>query len=68
MNPKTSAPISGAILASLLLWNAATVHAQAIEEIVVTADFRERGAGEIPASVPSLRGHYLAFALRVSVT
>ena len=54
MNPKTSAPISGAILASLLLWNAATAHAQAIEEIVVTADFRERGASEIPASVTTL--------------
>jgi outer membrane receptor protein involved in Fe transport len=54
MNHKTSVPISGAILASLLLWNAATVYAQAIEEIVVTADFRERSASEIPASITTL--------------
>jgi outer membrane receptor protein involved in Fe transport len=54
MNQMTSVPISGAILASLLLCSAATVHAQAIEEIVVTADFRERGASEIPASVTTL--------------
>ncbi|HSN51901.1 MAG TPA: TonB-dependent receptor plug domain-containing protein [Woeseiaceae bacterium] len=54
MNQKTAVPLSGTILASLLLWTPATAQAQAIEEIVVTADFRERAASEIPASITTL--------------
>ncbi len=54
MNQQTAVPLSGTMLASLLLWTPATAQAQAIEEIVVTADFRERAAREIPASVTTL--------------
>jgi iron complex outermembrane receptor protein len=49
MNQESAVLLSGTILASLLLSAPAT--AQAIEEIIVTADFRERSASEIPASV-----------------
>jgi outer membrane receptor protein involved in Fe transport len=43
-----------AVSASLLLAAPLTVSAQAIEEIIVTADFRERPASEMPASVTVL--------------
>ncbi len=52
MNQESAALLFGTILASLLLSTTAT--AQAIEEIIVTADFRERRASEIPASVTTL--------------
>ncbi len=42
------------LFASLLLGAPVLAQAQAIEEIVVTADFRERAASEIPASVTML--------------
>jgi iron complex outermembrane receptor protein len=46
--------IPGAIFTSLLLGAPVDARPQAIEEIVVTADFRERAASEIPASVTTL--------------
>jgi outer membrane receptor protein involved in Fe transport len=54
MNQETAVPLSGTLLASLLLWAPAAAQAQAIEEIIVTADFRERAASEIPASISTL--------------
>ena len=54
MNQKTAVLLSGTILVSLLLWISAAAQAQAIEEIIVTADFRERSASEIPASITTL--------------
>ena len=53
MNHRHPVPIC-TLFASLLLWAPAFADAQAIEEIVVTADFRERAASEIPASVTAL--------------
>jgi len=53
MNHRHPVPIR-TLFASLLLWAPAFAVAQAIEEIVVTADFRERAASEIPASVTAL--------------
>ncbi len=60
MNQKTAVPLSGTILASLLLCFSAAAQAQAIEEIVVTADFRERSASEIPASVTTFDAEAVA--------
>ncbi len=54
MNPRHLVPIPGTLFTSLLLAASAVAQAQAIEEIVVTADFRERAASEIPASVTTL--------------
>jgi iron complex outermembrane receptor protein len=54
MKNKFAAPVLCAVSASLLLAAPAVVPAQAIEEIIVTADFRERPASEIPASVTVL--------------
>jgi outer membrane receptor protein involved in Fe transport len=54
MKFKLTAPILCAVPASLLLVAPAVAPAQAIEEIIVTADFRERAASEIPASVTVL--------------
>ena len=54
MNPRHLVPIPGTLFTSLLLAVSAVAQAQAIEEIVVTADFRERAASEIPASVTTL--------------
>ena len=53
MNHRHPVPIC-TLFASLLLWAPAFADAQAIEEIVVTADFRGRAAREIPASVTAL--------------
>ena len=60
MNQKTAVPLSGTILASLLRCFSAAAQAQAIEEIVVTADFRERSASEIPASVTTFDAEAVA--------
>ncbi len=60
LNQKTAVPLSGTILASLLLCFSAAAQAQAIEEIVVTADFRERSASEIPASVTTFDAEAVA--------
>ena len=49
-----TAPVLCAVSASLLLAAPVVAPAQAIEEIIVTADFRERPANEIPASVTVL--------------
>ena len=46
--------IPGTLCASLLLAAPVTAPAQEIEEIVVTADFRERPASDVPASVTVL--------------
>ena len=54
MKYKLTAPILCAVPASLLLVAPVAAPAQAIEEIIVTADFRERAASEIPASVTVL--------------
>jgi iron complex outermembrane receptor protein len=54
MKHKFTALVLCAVPASLLLVVPASVLAQAIEEIVVTADFRERPASEMPASVTVL--------------
>jgi iron complex outermembrane receptor protein len=54
MKFKLTAPILCAVPASLLLVVPVAAPAQAIEEIIVTADFRERAASEIPASVTVL--------------
>ena len=54
MNQRCAVLIPGAIFTSFLLGATADAAAQAIEEIVVTADFRERAASEIPASVTML--------------
>ena len=54
MNQRHLVPIPGTLFTSLLLAASAVAQAQAIEEIVVTADFRERAANEIPASVTTL--------------
>ena len=54
MNQRRAVLIPGAIFTSFLLGATADAAAQAIEEIVVTADFRERAASEIPASVTML--------------
>jgi len=54
MTCKRAAPLSSAISASLVLVLPHAAMAQAIEEIVVTADLRERQASEIPASVTVL--------------
>ena len=54
MNQRHLVPIPGTLFTSLLLAASAVSQAQAIEEIVVTADFRERAASEIPASVTTL--------------
>ncbi|HSM29070.1 MAG TPA: TonB-dependent receptor plug domain-containing protein [Woeseiaceae bacterium] len=54
MNQRHLVPVPGTLSTSLLLAASAVAQAQAIEEIVVTADFRERAASEIPASVTTL--------------
>jgi len=54
MNRRHLLPFPGTLFTSLLLAASAVAQAQAIEEIVVTADFRERAASEIPASVTTL--------------
>ena len=65
MKYKSKAPVLCAVSASLLLAAPIGAPAQAIEEIIVTADFRERPASEMPASVTLLdseaerRGTYI---------
>ncbi len=54
MNDKIAALVFCAVPASLLLVVPGAAPAQAIEEIIVTADFRERPASEMPASVTVL--------------
>ena len=54
MNDKITVLVLCAVSASLLLVAPVAAPAQAIEEIIVTADFRERPASEIPASVTVL--------------
>src|SRR5210317_2020521 len=54
MKYKFTAPVLCAVSASLLFVAPVVVPAQVIEEIIVTADFRERPASEIPASVTVL--------------
>jgi len=54
MNPRYPVLILGTLSTSFLLAAPVTVKAQPIEEIIVTADFRERAASEIPASVTTL--------------
>ncbi|MDH5246229.1 MAG: TonB-dependent receptor plug domain-containing protein, partial [Betaproteobacteria bacterium] len=58
MKQRSAVLLSGTLLASLLFSSSAT--AQAIEEIIVTADFRERAASEIPASVTTLDAEEVA--------
>lgn len=53
MNHRYPVPMR-TIFTSLLLGAPLIAQAQAIEEIVVTADFRERAANEIPVSVTTL--------------
>jgi len=57
MTCKRRAPRFGAISASLLVVLPHAAMSQAIEEIVVTADLRERPASEMPASVTVLDAH-----------
>ena len=54
MNPRHPVLILGTVITSLLVALPIAAEAQAIEEIIVTADFRERAASEIPASVTAL--------------
>jgi iron complex outermembrane receptor protein len=54
MKYKFTALVLCAVPASLLLVVPVAAPAQAIDEIIVTADFRERAASEIPASVTVL--------------
>ncbi len=54
MNHRHPVLILGTLFTSLLLAAPVIAEAQAIEEIIVTADFRERAASEIPASVTTL--------------
>src|SRR5210317_522774 len=54
MNDKITVLVLCAVSASLLLVAPVAAPAQAIEEIIVTADFRERAASEIPASISTL--------------
>lgn len=55
----TFRPLRRIAIAACFLSAAAIAHAQAIEEIVVTADLRERALGELPASVSVLTGEEL---------
>jgi len=54
MNSRHPVLILGTVITSLLVALPVVAVAQAIEEIIVTADFRERAASEIPASVTAL--------------
>ncbi len=54
MNHKCRVPFLGTLSTSLLLAVPVIPQAQAIEEIIVTADFRERAQSEIPASITTL--------------
>jgi outer membrane receptor protein involved in Fe transport len=54
MNPRYPVLILGTVFTSFLFASPTVAEAQTIEEIIVTADFRERAASEIPASVTAL--------------
>ncbi len=54
MKQKYMVLIPGTVFTSLLLAAPIVADAQTIEEIIVTADFRERAASDIPASITAL--------------
>ena len=54
------ARFAAAVFSSLVLIPAVGISADVLEEIIVTADFRERAASELPASVTVLSADEIA--------